>query len=402
MPIYHVHMYIIGHLDADCFYVSAERVRHPYLRGLPVGVLGNQGACVIAKSYEMKAAGVKTGTPIWDAVKLCPEGIFIKRDFRWYEVLSKRMLELLKTESPRVEYYSIDEMFFDASDVDPHEIQDRILREVGVPVSVGISKTKSLAKLISDTAKPFGCRTMLGVEIEPFLKSRPVEDITGIGERSRRKLASYNIRTCWDYATADRRLIRRLLTKKGEDYWWELNGTQTQPLLTARPPHKNISRGGSMGGTITDREKLNAWLVRNVERLIEELDYYGVFTGKLALWLVDKSGGGAARSINLCEDTAEFGPLLEAARSMLDSIDLAAASHMHLQAERLTYKRCAQKSLFAECDPRVDRVATVKQEINKQVGRFALRSGETLYINDLYDDEAAGYDVCDIHGKMCF
>ena len=63
---------MVGHLDADCFYVSAERVRHPDLVGKPVGVLGNNGACVIAKSYEMKARGVKTGTPIWDAKRLCP------------------------------------------------------------------------------------------------------------------------------------------------------------------------------------------------------------------------------------------------------------------------------------------------------------------------------------------
>ena len=62
-----------GHLDADCFYVSAERVRNQFLQGKPVGVLGNQGAAVIAKSYEMKAAGVTTGMPIWDAVKLCPQ-----------------------------------------------------------------------------------------------------------------------------------------------------------------------------------------------------------------------------------------------------------------------------------------------------------------------------------------
>src|SRR5206468_5246117 len=74
---------LVGHLDADCFYVSAERVRYGELAGAPVGVLGNQGACVIAKSYEMKAAGVKTGVPIWDAVKLCPDGLYVKRDFRW-------------------------------------------------------------------------------------------------------------------------------------------------------------------------------------------------------------------------------------------------------------------------------------------------------------------------------
>ena len=104
----------IGHLDADCFYVSAERVRDEFLRGKPVGVLGNQGACVIAKSYEMKAAGVATGMPIWDALVKCPDGVYVKRDFRWYEVLSRLMLEVVREWSPRVEYYSIDEFFFAA------------------------------------------------------------------------------------------------------------------------------------------------------------------------------------------------------------------------------------------------------------------------------------------------
>src|SRR4051812_41785385 len=105
----------IGHLDADCFYVSCERVRHPALKRKPVGVLGNQGACIIAKSYELKARGVKTGQPIWEAHQLCPHAIYVKRDFRWYEVLSRMILELVRTVSPAVEYYSIDELFFDAS-----------------------------------------------------------------------------------------------------------------------------------------------------------------------------------------------------------------------------------------------------------------------------------------------
>jgi nucleotidyltransferase/DNA polymerase involved in DNA repair len=103
----------IGHLDADCFYVSAERVRNFLLRENPVGVLGNQGACVIAKSYEMKATGVKTGIPIWEALKLCRNGLYVKRDFRWYEVLSKLMLECVREFSPKVEYYSRDEFFFE-------------------------------------------------------------------------------------------------------------------------------------------------------------------------------------------------------------------------------------------------------------------------------------------------
>src|SRR5690242_404225 len=104
----------IGHIDSDCFYVSAERVRDHFLKGKPVGVLGNQGACVIAKSYEMRSAGVTTGMPIWDAIRLCPQGVYVKRDFRWYEVLSRQMLAVVRTFSPRVEYYSVDEFFFEA------------------------------------------------------------------------------------------------------------------------------------------------------------------------------------------------------------------------------------------------------------------------------------------------
>ena len=105
----------IIHIDADCFYVSCERVRFPCLREQPVGVLGNQGVFVIAKSYELKRLGVPTGMAVREAAALCPEAIFVKRDFRWYEEVSRRMLGCVETVSPQVEFYSIDECFFDAS-----------------------------------------------------------------------------------------------------------------------------------------------------------------------------------------------------------------------------------------------------------------------------------------------
>ncbi len=205
---------MIAHLDADCFYVSAERVRYPFLIGQPVGVLSNQGACVIAKSYELKAKGVTTGMPIWDALPLCRNAIFVKRDFEWYEVLSRRMLTAIQTVSPIVEYYSIDEMFFDASGVDPKQLQKRILDDVGVPVTIGVSKTRSLAKLASDNAKPFGCWIATSDnQIAELLADRPVGEITGIAKRSCLKLLPHGIRTCADFARADRRLIRRYSPK---------------------------------------------------------------------------------------------------------------------------------------------------------------------------------------------
>src|SRR4051812_7389346 len=152
----------IAHLDADCFYVSAERVRHMDLVGKPVGVLGNNGACVIAKSYEMKASGVRTGEPIWDAAKKCPEGVYVKRDFRWYEVLSRELLDIIHSYSSSVEYYSIDEMFwrYEGSAAEAPKvalaIRDRIREKLGLPVTIGIARTKTLAKLFAESVKPFG------------------------------------------------------------------------------------------------------------------------------------------------------------------------------------------------------------------------------------------------------
>jgi DNA polymerase V len=104
---------MVGFGDADSFYSSAEAVRRPGLAGMPVGVLGNQGACVIARSYAMKRYGVKVGEPIWESKKKCPHGIYVKRDFRWYETLSRGMLKEVGTFSPNVEYYSIDEFFWE-------------------------------------------------------------------------------------------------------------------------------------------------------------------------------------------------------------------------------------------------------------------------------------------------
>ena len=108
----------IGHLDADCFYVSCERVRHGCLCGQAVGVLSNQGACVIAKSYELKARGVTTGMPIWDALPLCPEAIFVKRDFEWYEVLSRRIREIAERFSPPSSTTRSTRCFSTPSDID--------------------------------------------------------------------------------------------------------------------------------------------------------------------------------------------------------------------------------------------------------------------------------------------
>ena len=238
---------------------------------------------MIAKSYEMKARGVKTGTPIWDARVACPEGVYVKRDFHWYEVLSSKMLEVVGTFSPRVEYYSIDEFFFEALpgnckcslQATATAIRDHIREYARLPVTIGIARTRTLAKLFLDTGKPFGAVAVLDRDHERALLSQlPVTEISGIAGQRAARLAPYGIRTCLDLANADGKLVNKLLTKTGYEIWLELNGTRVTPIRPERPPHQTLARGGSLMGNVEDPVVLWAWAVRHTERLIEELDYH--------------------------------------------------------------------------------------------------------------------------------
>jgi DNA polymerase V len=403
----------VAHLDADSFYVSAERVRHPELVGKPVGVLGNNGACVIAKSYEMKATGVKTGTPIWDAKVLCPEGVYVKRDFYWYEVLSRKMLEIVGSFSPQLEYYSIDEFFFR---VEPDRrgepiartaaaIRDHIRAVAGLPVTIGIARTRTLAKLFSDTAKPFGAVAVLDRDHERAVLARlPVTEISGIAGRRAARLAPYGIRTCLDLADADGRFIKGLLTKTGYELWLELNGHPVTPIRTERSPHKVLARGGSLMGNVADPTLLWAWTVRHIERLIEELHFHVVRTDALGVqiaWTDGESTGGLCR---LPCPSDRFDELLDAARVALRRayVPNGTATHLHVVAPELRRAKGFQLSLFDDLNPQRDAVATVKAAVNDRFGRFKLRSGMTLYLPKVYKDPANDFDICDVRGKVCF
>jgi len=401
---------LIGHVDCDCFYVSAERVRFPSLRGLSCGVLSNQGACVIARSYELKATGVTVAMPIWEAVPICPDAVFIKRDFHWYEVLSRKMLDVLKAHSPTVEYYSIDEMFFDASGWttgDAGHLQQTILKTVGVPVSIGIAPTKTLAKLASDVNKPFGFFVAATeAERRQLIADQPITEVTGIAGRSARKLARYGISTCDQFAAATPGLIRKLLTVKGEQLLLELNGISCFEIAAKRAAHKALARGGSLGGATNDPDRVYGWIFRNAERLVEALDHHLIYCEKLTLSLQFKNKGGLSRRETLPEATADFRTIANTAARLLEYcwptfLRHVRVEYMHLIADKLQPRSCWQRGLFVS--KRLDeRLAAVKRQINAKIGRFALRTAVTLPLVETYADETNDYDICDIYGKSCF
>ena len=278
------------------------------------------------------------------------------------------------------------------------------MERVGVPVTIGVARTKTLAKLVSDLAKPFG--TLAHRETGGGRAAGQPARVGhyGIAARSAAKLVPHGIHTCLDFARARPSVIRKVLTVTGERLCYELNGERCIPLLTTRPPHKNFARGGSIGQVSSDPELIWGWVIRNLERLAEELEYHGVMAGKLLVIFDYKNGPTVTEVVSTGPPTRRFSLLLEAVRHAWKRVYVPGLLlyRMHLIADHLQYRGLEQLGLF---DPPLeqDRATTrLKLDVNARHGRFALRSAATLPLREIYLDEAHGFEVCDIHGKTCF
>ena len=207
----------ILHADLDAFYASVEQLLDPSLCGEPIAV---GGGVVLAASYEAKAFGVGAGMPGWRARQLCPRLVFVGGHFREYQRLADRVMDVFGDFTPLVERVSIDEAFLDVAgsvhlfgppaDI-AAAIRRRVRDEIGLPVSVGVARTKHLAKVASQVAKPDGL-----VVVEPereleFLHPLPVELLWGVGPATRARLAETGIRTIADLAATPTQALQRLL-----------------------------------------------------------------------------------------------------------------------------------------------------------------------------------------------
>ncbi len=207
----------ILHADLDAFYASVEQLLDPSLVGVPVAV--GEGV-VLAASYEAKAFGVAAGMAGWRARQLCPALRLVGGHFRRYQELGDQVIDVCRDFTPLVERISIDEAFLDVAGsthlfgspaVIAATIRRRVRREIGLAVSVGVARTKHLAKIASQVAKPDGL-----VEVPPdgeleFLHPLPVELMWGVGPATRTRLAGAGIHTIGDLALAPSPLLRRLL-----------------------------------------------------------------------------------------------------------------------------------------------------------------------------------------------
>jgi DNA polymerase-4 len=195
------------HADLDAFYASVEQLDNPEYRGKPLivgGLPGDRRSVVSTASYEARKFGVHSAMPIVQAVKLCPQGIFLRGNMRRYREMSQRIMAVFADFSPDVQQLSIDEAFVDLSgmeglfgspEVIAKKLKERVLAETGLTVSVGIASNKYLAKIVSGMSKPDGLTVIPPGGEEEFMRRLPVEKIWGAGSKTQEVFRKHSFKT---------------------------------------------------------------------------------------------------------------------------------------------------------------------------------------------------------------
>lgn len=274
-------------VDGNNFFVSCERVFNPALHNKPVIVLSNNDGCAIARSEEAKALGIPMGAPFHTFSHLIkPHDIKIfSSNFELYGDLSNRMIHILQTFTPHLEVYSIDEAFLNlatlpcafsdgALQLFAQSLYHTILKQIGIPITIGIGPTKTLAKVANRMAKkqkhPFHLLTT-PEDIQKALKATDIDDVWGVGHNLSKKLRQNGLHTADDLARQDPRWARKTMTVVGERLVRELQGFSCLPLnlLVADPQHIQITR--SFGLRLTDLSDIEEAISCHATRLGEKL-----------------------------------------------------------------------------------------------------------------------------------
>ena len=259
---------IFALIDCNAFFVSCERVFQPHLEGKPVIILSSNDGCAISRSNEAKALGIKMGVPLFkikDIVEKNNIHVF-SSNFSLYGDMSSRVMRVLKTVAPSLEIYSIDEAFLDFSFLPHHEllmhgchIKELVKQWTGIPVSVGIAPTKTLAKIANYIAKqndPGCCVLLEPHKIEEVLKTFPLQEVWGIGSQWSQKLSRFGINTGFDLARADLGWLQKTFNIILARTALELKGTSCLSLENTASPKKTMISSRSFGIPVSSFDML--------------------------------------------------------------------------------------------------------------------------------------------------
>lgn len=261
---------MIGLIDCNNFFVSCERVFNPALLARPVIVLSNNDGCAVAISEEAKKLGIKRGIPYYQIRPIVERNniAILSGNLRLYGDMSSRVMATISSIVSEIEIYSIDEAFLDMNSWTLEElpnigrqIVERVRRNTGIPTSLGIASTKTLAKIASHFAKKYQgykgvCIIDNNQKIEKALTLTDISDVWGIGRKLSKKLRECGIITARDFARLPIQRVKQLVNISGERTWRELNGEPCIDIETITPEKRQICTSRSFSKALTDIDML--------------------------------------------------------------------------------------------------------------------------------------------------
>lgn len=269
----------ILHLDLDTFFVSCERLLDSRLEGKPILIGGTSDRGVVAScSYEARTYGVHSAMPMRMARQLCPEAIVIRGNSSTYSKFSNLVTDVIKEDAPIYEKSSIDEFYLDVSGMDKffgcykwsQELRNRILKETGLPISFGLSTSKTVAKIGTGEAKPNNHKQIPTGTEKPFLAPLSVKKIPMVGDQTYRKLRSMGVEKVKTVQEMPMELMTRVLGKPGTSLWKKAQGVDNSPVV-AYQERKSISIERTFEKDTDDQVKLKSIITAMAENLAYQL-----------------------------------------------------------------------------------------------------------------------------------
>lgn len=269
---------IIALVDCDSFFVSCEQAVNPELKGKPVCVMSGRGQCVISRSKEAKKLGIRMGMPYFQIEGQMKKATYINANHDLYCQISEKVMSVLKSFSPKVEIYSIDEAFVDLTGLErlykknyleiAQMIREEVLKQVDIPVSIGVSSSKSLAKLASDKAKTLGEGVFLvgARKIIPLLQKTSIDEIWGIGKNLSILLRKNGILTAYELVSQDDLWLNKQIGIRGLEMKHELLGEMVSPVSDEEKLPKSIQNTSALAKFSSDKNYLKNSLNYHIHR----------------------------------------------------------------------------------------------------------------------------------------
>ncbi len=386
----------ILHVDMNNFYASVETLYHPEYRDVPMAVAGDRESrhgIILAKNMLAKKMGVKTAEPIWQAKQKCPDLQLAQPHHELYAAFSRLAKKLYCEYTDLVESFSLDECWLDVygserlfgtGEAIAQQIRERVKKELGLTVSIGVSFNKVFAKLGSDYKKPDAVTVFGRDQMEPVIWKLPCEALLFVGPHTEKTLKKFGIRTIGDIARMELPAMRNMLGRIGETLWIYANGLDDSPVSPAdsREAAKSIGNSVTLPHDVTAEAEVKETLLSLAESVAASLRAQGVKAGEVQLTVKNSEFEEFQRQCRIDPPVCDSQSLYRAALALYRRENRRwAVRLLGIRAGRLTEAGEGQISLFDKTDGRErrERLESAVDLLRERYGKESVSRALTLH-----------------------